>query len=62
MNTKQFQGFVIKINTFHATECHLNPTQKTKKTAISHFVLLGFNLEKFEKVFNLFVNYSIKDF
>ena len=27
MNTKYFHGFVIKINTFHATECHLNPIQ-----------------------------------
>ena len=27
MNTKYFHGFVIKINTFYATECYLNPIQ-----------------------------------
>ena len=28
-NAKYFHGFVIKINTFHATGNHLNPTQNT---------------------------------
>ena len=49
MNTKYFQGFVIKINTFHATEYHLNPTQNTD-TRISHFVWLGFNLKIWEGI------------
>ena len=29
LSTKYFHGFVIKINTFDATECHLNPIENT---------------------------------
>ena len=42
MNTKYFHGFVINVDTFHASECHLNPIHNAN-TAVSHFVLLGFN-------------------
>ena len=60
MKTKYFHGFIIKINLFHATECHLNPI-RTPIPAISHFVVLILNPEKFEKVFNSLIN-SIIDF
>ena len=59
MNTKYFHGF-IKINTFHATECHMNPIQNTN-TCDFTFSFISFNAEKFEKVFNSFTN-SIIDF
>ena len=52
MNTKHFHGFVMEINTFHGTECQL----KLAVPANSHFVLLGYNLEEFEKLFNSFIN------
>ena len=55
MNTKYFHGFVIKINTFHATEWHLNSIQNTN-TRNFYFVLLGLNPKKFEKVFNSLIN------
>ena len=59
MNTKYFHGF-IKINTFHATECHMNSIQNTN-TCDFTFSFISFNAEKFEKVFNSFTN-SIIDF
>ena len=37
INTKYFHGFVTKINTFFAIECHLNPF-RTQIPAISHFL------------------------
>ena len=39
MNTNYFHSFVVKINTFHATECHLNPIQNTKY----RLFYIGFN-------------------
>ena len=60
MNTKYFYGFVVKINLFNATECHLNPIQNTNPRNFT-LVLLGFNPEKCEKVLNSFIN-SIIDF
>ena len=55
MNTEYFQGFVIKINTFYAAECHLNSTQNTNTRNFTFRI----NSEKFEKVFNSFINYII---
>ena len=48
MNVNYFRGFIIKINTFHATECDLNPVRNTIP-AVSDFLLFGFR-KSFEKV------------
>ena len=60
MNTKYFCGFVIKINKFHATECHFRTPFRTPIPVNSNFVLLGFNPENFEKVFNSLINSIIE--
>ena len=34
-----FHGFVMKINTFHAAECHLNPIQNSNTHNITFFLI-----------------------
>ena len=60
MRTKYFQGFVLKTNIFNTTGWHLNPIQNnnTRNFTLSCQVLI---LNKFEKVFNSFIN-SVIDF
>ena len=41
MNTNYFHSFVININTFHASECHLNPIQDTNTHSFT-FCLIRF--------------------
>ena len=60
MNTKYFHCFLDKINTFRATDCHLNPIQNTSARNFS-FYLIRFNPVKFEKALNSVIN-SIIDF
>ena len=51
INTKYFHNFVIKIDTFNATDYHLNPIQDTNTHNFT-FCVISFNPEKFDGVFS----------